>query len=203
MTREEEQRCIARTLKGDAEAFAPLVRAYEPGIYGLCFRMARNTEDAQDLTQEIFLRAYRALGSFRGESRFSVWLYRLGHNVCLDFLRRRKRQWEVSLTQTDEDGQEQELEIPDGRYEPDALLARAELRRAVRLGLMALPEDQRRILLLREIGGLRYDEIAAVLELEEGTVKSRIFRARKKLCEVLRKQGNIFEDMPSKKAKEV
>ena len=68
---------------------------------------------------------------------------------------------------------------------------------------MALPEDQRRILLLREIGGLRYDEIAAVLELEEGTVKSRIFRARKKLCEVLRKQGNIFEDMPSKKAKEV
>ncbi len=203
MTREEEQRCIARTLKGDAEAFAPLVRAYEPGIYGLCFRMARNTEDAQDLTQEIFLRAYRALGSFRGESRFSVWLYRLGHNVCLDFLRRRKRQWEVSLTQTDEDGQEQELEIPDGRYEPDALLARAELRRAVRQGLMALPEDQRRILLLREIGGLRYDEIAAVLELEEGTVKSRIFRARKKLCEVLRKQGNIFEDMPSKKAKEV
>lgn len=203
MTREEEQRCIARTLKGDAEAFAPLVRAYEPGIYGLCFRMARNTEDAQDLTQEIFLRAYRALGSFRGESRFSVWLYRLGHNVCLDFLRRRKRQWEVSLTQTDEDGQEQELEIPDGRYEPDALLARAELRRAVRLGLMALPEDQRRILLLREIGGLRYDEIAAVLELEEGTVKSRIFRARKKLCEVLRKQGNIFEDMPSKEAKEV
>ena len=203
MTREEEQCCIARTLKGDAEAFAPLVRAYEPGIYGLCFRMARNTEDAQDLTQEIFLRAYRALGGFRGESRFSVWLYRLGHNVCLDFLRRRKRQWEVSLTQTDEDGQEQELEIPDGRYEPDALLARAELRRAVRLGLMALPEDQRRILLLREIGGLRYDEIAAVLELEEGTVKSRIFRARKKLCEVLRKQGNIFEDMPSKKAKEV
>lgn len=203
MTREEEQRCIARTLKGDAEAFAPLVRAYEPGIYGLCFRMARNTEDAQDLTQEIFLRAYRALGGFRGESRFSVWLYRLGHNVCLDFLRRRKRQWEVSLTQTDEDGQEQELEIPDGRYEPDALLARAELRRAVRLGLMALPEDQRRILLLREIGGLRYDEIAAVLELEEGTVKSRIFRARKKLCEVLRKQGNIFEDMPSKEAKEV
>ena len=203
MTREEEQRCIARTLKGDAEAFAPLVRAYEPGIYGLCFRMARNTEDAQDLTQEIFLRAYRALGGFRGESRFSVWLYRLGHNVCLDFLRRRKRQWEVSLTQTDEDGQEQELEIPDGRYEPDALLARAELRRAVRQGLMALPEDQRRILLLREIGGLRYDEIAAVLELEEGTVKSRIFRARKKLCEVLRKQGNIFEDMPSKKAKEV
>ena len=203
MTREEEQRCIARTLKGDAEAFAPLVRAYEPGIYGLCFRMARNTEDAQDLTQEIFLRAYRALGGFRGESRFSVWLYRLGHNVCLDFLRRRKRQWEVSLTQTDEDGQEQELEIPDGRYEPDALLARAELRRAVRQGLMALPEDQRRILLLREIGGLRYDEIAAVLELEEGTVKSRIFRARKKLCEVLRKQGNIFEDMPSKEAKEV
>ena len=63
MTREEEQRCIARTLKGDAEAFAPLVRAYEPGIYGLCFRMARNTEDAQDLTQEIFLRAYRALPS--------------------------------------------------------------------------------------------------------------------------------------------
>ena len=203
MTREEEQRCIARTLKGDAEAFAPLVRAYEPGIYGLCYRMTGNAEDAQDLTQETFLRAFRALGSFRGESRFSVWLYRLGNNVCLDFLRRRKRSREVSLTQTDEDGQEQELELPDERYEPEARLERAELRRAVQRGLMALPEEQRQILLLREVGGLRYDEIAAALELEEGTVKSRIFRARKKLCAILREQGNIFELPPSEKTKEV
>ena len=120
-----------------------------------------------------------------------MWLYRLTSNICIDFLRSRQRHQTVSLTYDTEDSAGGQLEIPDERFSPEAGLERSELREAVRRGLEQLTPEYREILLLREINGLSYDEIGRALNLEEGTVKSRIFRARKKLCEILVREGNI------------
>ena len=201
MTREEEYAVIRRVCAGDTDAFEAMVTAYQKQVYNLALRTVGNEEDAADMTQEAFLRAYRSLVSFRGDSKFSVWLYRLTTNICIDFLRSRGRRPTVSLTAADEDEEPQELDVADDRFDPVQSLERAELRRAVQRGLASLPEDYRRILMLRELSGLSYAEIGQVLRLEEGTVKSRLFRARKKLCDFLRKDGNLPDSFPSNNMK--
>lgn len=192
MTREEELEIIVRVRAGETDAFDALVREHQNKVYNLALRMVGNEEDANDMAQEAFIRAYTSLGSFRGDSKFSVWLYRLTTNICIDFLRGRAKRQAVSLTFDDPGGDEQEeLSIPDDRFSPEHLLERRETREAVYRGLDTLPPEYRRILLLREIGGLSYEEIGRALNLEEGTVKSRIFRARRKLCAHLLSTGNI------------
>ena len=173
--------------------------AYEKNVYNLALRMVNNREDAADLTQDAFIKAYNSLDSFRGDSKFSVWLYRIVSNLCLDFLRRQSRRGTVSLSVEDEDGEEAQLDLPDESQSPEALLERQLTRDAVRRGLEAVPEESRQILLLREIQGLSYEEISQVLGLEAGTVKSRLFRARKRLCAFLLKDGNIPDFVSSRK----
>jgi len=199
MTREQEAAVIQSVLDGDVNAFEVLVKEYEKNVYNLALRMTGNSEDAADMSQEAFIKAYNSLSSFRGDSKFSVWLYRIVSNVCLDYLRSRTRKPTVSLSTENDDGEEIELDIADETQSPEFLFDRRLTRDAVRRGLAALPPDHREILLLREIQGLSYDEIAAALELEAGTVKSRIFRARKKLCSFLIKDGNIPEFISSSK----
>ena len=181
MTREQEAAVIQAVLDGDVNAYEALVKEYEKNVYNLALRMTGNSEDAADMAQEAFIKAYNSLTAFRGDSKFSVWLYRIVSNVCLDFLRSRSRKQTVSLSTENDDGEEVELDIADETHSPEQLLDRSLTRDAVRRGLAALPPDHREILLLREIQGLSYEEIADVLGLEAGTVKSRIFRARKKL----------------------
>ena len=199
MTREQEEKIIARVLGGDTDAFEALVTEYEKNVYHLALKMTGNTEDAADLSQEAFIKAFHSLSSFRGDSKFSVWLYRIVSNVCLDFLRRRSRRQTVSLSMEDEDGEEAQLDIPDERQAPELLLEKSMTREAVRRGLAQLPPEPRQILLLREIQGLSYEEIASALGIESGTVKSRIFRARKKLCAFLLADGNIPDYISSSK----
>lgn len=201
MNREQEAAIVRRVLDGDVNAFETLVREYEKNVYNIALRMVNNSEDASDMTQEAFIKAYNSLPNFRGDSKFSVWLYRLTTNICIDFLRSRGRRPTVSLTAADEDEEPQELDVADDRFDPVQSLERAELRRAVQRGLASLPEDYRRILMLRELSGLSYAEIGQVLRLEEGTVKSRLFRARKKLCDFLRKDGNLPDSFPSNNMK--
>ncbi len=203
MTRDEELHIIRRVLDGDVNAFEKLVLENQKNVYNLALKMLGNPEDASDVSQETFLRAYRSLGSFQGDSRFSVWLYRMTSNVCIDFLRKRKRRAEVSMTVVNDEDEESELEIPDERFSPEQTLDRQERVRAVREGLQKLPEEYRRILTMREIGGLSYEELAEALDLELGTVKSKLFRARKKLCEVLLESGNFSPPDASKGRKEV
>ena len=191
MTREQELAVIRRVQRGDANAFEYLVAAYEKNVYNLALRMTGSPEDAEDMAQEAFLKAYSSLGSFRGDSKFSVWLYRIVSNVCLDFLRRQKKRQSFSLSMEDDDGEQTELELPDLSCLPEEELEKKLTRDAVHRGLAQLPEDARQILLLREIQGLSYEEIGETLGLEPGTVKSRIFRARKKLCAFLLADGNI------------
>ena len=199
MTREEEGALIERVLAGDAESFESLVLEHQTNVYRLALRLTGNEADAADAAQDAFLKAYTSLATFRGESRFSVWLYRLTNNVCIDLLRRRRDA--VPLQTEDDEGSETELPLPDERWDPEALAQRAEDVRAVRAAMAALPADCREILTLREIGGLSYEELAASLGLELGTVRSRLNRARKKLADELMKSGN-FSSAPAVKKRE-
>ena len=193
MTREEESRIVQKVIKGDVNAFEKLVIEYEKSVYNIALRMTGNSEDASDMTQEAFIKAYNSLQSFRGDSKFSVWLYRIATNVCLDFLRSKSRKPTVSLSVEDNEGEEVQLDVADESQSPELLLDRQMTRESVRRGLDTLSPEYRQILLLREIQGLSYDEISQALGLEVGTVKSRIFRARKKLCTFLLQDGNIPE----------
>lgn len=195
MTRDEESRIIALVLDGETDRFGELVTAHQKGIYNLCLRMLGSEQDALDASQEAFFRAYRRLSSFRGDSRFSVWLYRLASNVCTDMLRKRPAAPALSLTGEDDET----LPIPDGRFSPETELEKKELREAVRRALYELPPEFRQAVVLRDVNGLSYDEIAEVTGLESGTVKSRIFRARKKLAAVLTRSGNFSETNASHK----
>ena len=201
MTREQEYLIVQRVLEGDTNAFEELVLEDEKKVYNVALRMLNNSEDAADMTQEAFIKAYNSLSGFRGDSKFSVWLTRIVSNLCLDFLRSRNRRPTVSLSMEDEDGEDVQLDIADTSQSPEQLLERSLTRESVRRGLQSLPEDYREILLLREIQGLSYDEIAAALDIEVGTVKSRIFRGRKKLCDYLIKDGNIPEFVSSGKTR--
>lgn len=201
MTREQEAAIVRKVLGGDANAFETLVLEYEKNVYNIALRMTGNSEDAADMTQEAFIKAYNSLQSFRGDSKFSVWLYRIVSNVCLDFLRSRNRRPTVSLSVEDDDGEDAQLDVADESQSPELLLDRKLTRESVRRGLDSLPPDYRQILLLREIQGMSYDEIAQALGLEVGTVKSRIFRARKRLCTFLIDDGNISDFSSSGKMK--
>ena len=191
-----ENEIIRSVLRGNVNDFEKLVTAYEKNVYNIALRMVGDPEDAADMTQETFIKAYRALSGFRGDSKFSSWLYRIASNVCLDFLRSRSRHPQVSLSTVDEDDRAT-FELPDMRQNPEEQLMKKLGMEAVRRGLEQLPEQQRQILVLRELGGLSYAELAQTLGLEEGTVKSRIFRARKRLCALLLCDGNISDGAAS------
>ena len=125
MTREEEYALVQRIQSGDSDAFAVLMDLYQKQVYHLALRTVGNPEDAADMTQEAFLRAYRAIGSFRGDSKLSVWLYRLTQNVCIDFLRSRGRRPAVSLTVENEEDEVQELDVADDRFDPEVQYQRS------------------------------------------------------------------------------
>lgn len=191
MTREQENLIVQQVLDGDTNAFEELVLEYEKKVYNVALRMVNNQEDAEDITQEAFIKAYNSLANFRGDSKFSVWLTRIVSNMCLDLIRSRGRRPTISLSVEDEDGENVELEISDIRQSPETIMEQQLTKDSVRRGLKQLPDEYREILLLREIQGLSYEEISAALDLEVGTVKSRIYRGRKKLCDYLIKDGNI------------
>ena len=183
-----------RAAGGDEDAFAQLVGLHEKKVYGLALRMCGNPEDDADAAQEAFLAAWKGLPRFRGEAGFSTWLYRLTSNAAIDHLRRVKRQrGEVSL-----DGGGPGLDAVDDAPSPQAQAEETELREAVAEGLSMLSEDHRQALLLRELRGLSYEEIASELRVDLGTVKSRISRARGSLRKILVKNGNLSGYLPSK-----
>ena len=198
MTEVSEKKIIEKVLGGDANAFEELVLRYEKTVYNLALRMVGDRDDAFDMTQEAFIKAYGSLSSFRGDSKFSVWIYRIATNVCLDFLRSKSRKQQVSLTVSDDDDEDAQLDIPDPKADPEQQLIKKISMQSVEEGLKTLPDKQRQILVMRELGGMSYAEIGAALSLEEGTVKSRIFRARKRLCTFLLDSGNIPESIASK-----
>lgn len=186
----EDRDIIERVLGGDNDAFSLLVEKYQTKVYNLALRMSGNEDDAFDLAQDSFVRAWRNLGSFQFESSFSTWLFRLTSNICLDFLRAKKRRAAVSLTVTDDEDEESQLAVPDPGKTPEEAVIAAEDRTLLTRALNELPADQRQILTLRAIDDLSYAEIAEILHLQEGTVKSRLSRARTALRNKLLQIGN-------------
>ena len=173
-----EQELVERAKRGDPDAFGQLVTDNEKRIYNLALRMTGSPEDAAELAQEAFL------------------------NACIDFLRREKRRRSLSMTVSlDDETCERQVELPDQRSTPEQHLERQELRRAIRDGLQRLSEEHRQVLVMREVSGLSYAEIGQVLELEPGTVKSRIARARLALRKALESEGNLLDGIASVRGK--
>ena len=192
MTVSEELSIIQNVLRGDTDAFEALVLENQKKVYNLALKMTGNENDALDIAQEAFLRAYTGLKSFRGDSRFSVWMYRLVYNLCVDFTRKKQRTPASPLTYIDDDGELTDIEVPDTRYAPENVAEKRELREAVTRGIDALPPKHKEILVMREVTGLSYEDIAATLQISEGTVKSRLSRARQNLAALLAQYGTFF-----------
>ncbi len=173
----EDEDCIARAQKGDASAFSELVARYQDRIYRFLVRLTRSQDDALELTQETFLSAYTALARWRPDAQFTTWLFRIARNHAFDWLRHRKLVEFVAV------GEEQDLDIADPAPTPDRALETVQRLRELERALGRLPAEHREILLLREIEEMSYEDIAKVLDISLGTVKSRIARARTGLLE--------------------
>lgn len=199
MTREEELRLIRAVKRGSAEAFEQLYTENQSRVYALALRMCGNEQDALDVSQEAFLKAYRSLDSFRGDCAFSTWLYRLTANAATDLLRSRKSGKIVSLEELQE--RTEGFDVPDAAPNPEEETEKREEYARLSEALQALSEDSRKILLLREMAGMSYEELAAELKIEPGTVKSRLNRARAKLCALMGRDGNKNNASASKKQK--
>lgn len=195
--KEQEAVWIRQAAAGDPAAFEQLVLTYQKPVYNLALRMVGNPDDAFDLTQEAFLRAWRSMEQVRESGAFSSWLFRLTSNVCLDFLRAAKRRKTVSLSFEGEDG-EQQLELPDPSPDPEHCLLAMANRQAVMEAMNDLAVEHRQILTLRVINELSYQQIAEILDVAEGTVKSRLSRARRALRKKLEQSGNESASASSK-----
>nr|WP_300187033.1 sigma-70 family RNA polymerase sigma factor [uncultured Agathobaculum sp.] len=195
----DEKHILTRARRGDTAAFEELVRLYEKRVYAVALRSSGNPEDAADIVQEVFLRAWRSIESFRGDSGFSTWLFRITMNLCVDHARHKHAQPQTQPIVTDD---ETERPLPDPAPTPEEHLDNRELGRELAAALEEISEEHRRIVLLRDVSGMSYTEIAEVLEISEGTVKSRLSRARIALRKVLLSRGNILQSAASNLSKD-
>jgi RNA polymerase sigma-70 factor (ECF subfamily) len=177
---------VRRTLAGDHEAYRALVNAYQNKVYGIAYGVIHNRDDALDIAQEAFIKAFKKLPSFRGSSSFYTWLYRITVNLAIDYARKKRH-----MVSVDYDDRLLDETPPEGashgsrQANPLETLKRAELNETIMDAIMELPEEQRATVVLREIEDLSYAEIAAVLGCSIGTVMSRLHYGRKKLRQKL------------------
>ena len=185
----EESRLIQRAGEGDASAFNALMGMHERRMYAVALRMCGNPEDAQDCLQEAMLRIYRAINGFKAQSSFSTWVYRITMNTCLDELRRRKNRPNTSLDGLYDAG----WSPVDPGTTPEKSALIGDMRRQLQAFIRELPEDMRAAIVLRDIEGYSYDEIASMLDTNVGTIKSRISRGREKLREKIAARPELFD----------
>lgn len=195
--RTEEQVLVMRAQRGEQDAFRVLVERYQQLVYTIALRMVGAPEDAEDVAQEAFLAAWRALPKFRMDAKFSTWLYRLTVNAATDLLRRRGKERETASL----DDEERPVQLTADTPDPAEVAEASERREILQRAVQSLSENHRKILLLRAVSGLDYREIGEILELSPGTVKSRLARARQELREKLQTEGNYFPPPASKQRK--
>ena len=177
---------VKKTVSGDRQAYRDLVEKYQQRIYSIAYGVLHNREDSLDVCQDVFIKAYRKLEKFRGESSFYTWLYRIAINMAIDY--RRKRKIVVEVEYDDKIGTDDETEKPGITAQseiPSETLDRKEINKLVMEAIQALPDEQKTVLILREIEGLAYDEIAKTTGISIGTVMSRLHYGRRKLREIL------------------
>jgi len=179
----EDAELVAQVKRGETQAYGELVRRYQDRVFNTCWRICGHLEDARDLTQDAFLKAYEGLSSFRGDSGFFTWVFRVAVNLALTHRRRGRNRRVVSLDQAAE-GEGEPLEPlvfkthGEAQDDPAEGPSQTELHSALGRALQSLDDDQRAVVVLRDIEGFDYDRIAAILQVPAGTVKSRLFRAR-------------------------
>jgi RNA polymerase sigma-70 factor (ECF subfamily) len=182
--RADDRDLVERSTHGDREAFGVLVQRHQDRVFNLAYHVVRNREDALDVAQDAFVKAFSSLSSFKGEASFTTWMHRIVVNLAIDCLRRRRRGEPSSYDDRRAVSEEASagLVAPD---DPETILETREVRRVLGRGIQALPPAHRTVLVLREIEGLSYEEIAAAVGCSLGTVMSRLFYARRKLQKVL------------------
>ena len=192
----DDRLLLKQAQAGDLSAFETLIHLHSPKVYNLALGYTGRHHDAEEIAQTVFLKAWKALPQFRGRAAFSTWLYRMTINACTDHYRReKKRQGDLSLDDPDLSP------LRDTAPSPEEIVLQREEQAILRRALAELPEQHRVVLILREMDGLDYQEIAQVLEIEIGTVKSRLARARRALRGKLLTEGNLPDAAPSNKEK--
>jgi RNA polymerase sigma-70 factor, ECF subfamily len=186
-----DEELVARSVAGDADSFNQLILRWERPIYALAYRTIGREEDARDIVQDTFLRAYRALPGFKGEAKFSSWLYRIALNLCRDWVRRQRR---TPTVQVPEGIELSDLASEQGPVESiEDLVARREMSRAVAVAMTRLPEDQRTAIVLKEYHGLTFQEIADLQGCPLSTVKTRLYQGLSVLRRHLDHSGTTKE----------
>jgi RNA polymerase sigma-70 factor (ECF subfamily) len=178
----EERGWVEAALDGDNKAFGKLVERYQKKVYGLAFGILRNREDAWDVAQDAFVKAYKNLSTFEGNAAFYTWLYRITYNLSLDVLRSKGRRVAEELTEQTQEAAGEDAGRPE---HPSETAERRELAEVVKQAMSKLTEKHRAIIVLREIEGLSYEEMAEVLQISKGTVMSRLFHARRNLAALI------------------
>ncbi len=183
VTLSEDAILVDKAKSGDSSAFGELVEKYSNFVYRTVFFDVGNPQDAQDISQEVFIKAYKALSGFRYDSEFSTWIFRIAKNTVFDFLRKKTKNKTISVTDMTGDDERKDFDIPDPneKNDPEKCAISNETRRIVNECIKELSEEHREVIILRDIEGMSYAEISDILSLEEGTVKSRLSRARNAL----------------------
>ncbi len=188
-----DEELVARSMDGDADSFNQLIKRWERPIYALAYRTLGREDDARDVCQETFLRAYRAINGFKGQAKFSSWLYRIALNLCRDWMRRQRRQPTV---QPPEDVDIADLAAERGPSESiETLVGRRHLGRAVAAAMARLPEEQRTAIVLKEYHGLTFQEIAEMQGVPLSTVKTRLYQGLSVVRRQLEKGGMSAADI--------
>ena len=191
----EERELIRRAQGGDVAAFEQLINEHQKRIFSIAYRVAGNPDDAADMAQEVLVKIFKNINKFKGDSKFSTWIYRVATNTCLDELKRLKRHKAYSLDQEleTEDGAVS-VDVEDTAPTPEQSAERKAIRSAVNSAIAKLGEEHKKVIILRDIQGFSYEEIAKMLNCSDGTVKSRISRARAKLKKILSQDRELFSE---------
>jgi RNA polymerase sigma-70 factor (ECF subfamily) len=181
----DDRDLVVQALAGEKEAFGTLVKRFERPVYGLIVRMVRNPAEAEEIAQEVFIKAYTKLQSFDRSRKFSSWIFKIAHNAAIDYLRKKRVQTvPLESPPEQEGGQLADILAGPERDEPEQVAVRGELAEALELAMASLRPEQREVLLLRFQHGLSYAELSEVMSLPLGTIKTHLHRARKRLAQI-------------------
>ncbi len=193
-----DEELLKKVKNGDVDAFEEIIAKYEKKVFSLIYNMLKNDNDIEDIAQEVFVKVYKNIGKFHGNSSLYTWIYRITTNLCLDYIKKQKSVIYIDEKIQTDDG-EVDFQLPSEEKLQDELYEEKELKQKLEKSIAKLPDKQRVMIVLRDIKGLSYEEISEILEIKLGTVKSQINRARLKLKELLEKDGTFLDYVESNK----
>lgn len=191
-----DEELVEKVKKGDADVYEKIIQKYQSKVFGLIYNMTKNQNDIEDIAQEVFIKIYKNLGKFKGESSLYTWIYKITVNLCLDEMKKRKNVIYLDEKIEVDDG-EVNRELPSEDKSQEKLYEEKELQEKLHNCINKLPEKQRVMIVLRDIKGFSYEEISKITDVKLGTVKSQINRARLKLKELLDEEGTFLEYIES------